>query len=272
MPGNRSAPRKLGRRWWKKLLTVPGIAAAAAFTTAVSWLAAQLLGDVRTRIEAREPLSITVKDNPAQTGAFSDHPIYGVIPADVRTTDSPGFGCAGFHDWLKLNKGVDAGDTKLQLIVQGKVAKPILLSEMRVKVLNKLPLVTGIPVSCPPAAEANHRPIEIDLDANPPRVKYQFGRKTFGFTVQSGETEIFNIVAKTTRGHYTWVIDLDIVIEGNQRTIEIGSPGGPFQTTARESADSWQWDYEGGWSASLDMPRADVPQKISAGRPLPPLQ
>jgi hypothetical protein len=272
VPGNRSSPRKQGRTWREKLLTVPGIAAAAAFTTAVSWLATQLLGDLRTRIEVREPLSVTVKDNPARIGGFSDQPIYGVIPADVRTTGSPGPGCAGFRDWLKLNKGVDAGDTKLQLIVQGKVAKPILLSEMRVKVLHKLPLVTGIPVSCPPAAEANYRPIEIDLDANPPRVKYQFGKKTFGFTVQPGETEPFNIVAKTTRGHYIWVIELDIVVEGNQRTIEIGSPGGPFETTARQSTDNWEWDYEGGWSASLDTPRAGVPEKISAGTPLPPLK
>jgi hypothetical protein len=227
---------------------------------------------LRTRVEVREPLAVTVKDNPARIGAFLDQSIYGVIPADVRTTGSPGPGCDEFRDWLKLNKGVDGGDTKLQLIVQGKVAKPILISEMRVKVLHKLPPVTGIPVSCPSAAEAKYRPIEIDLDADPPRVKYQFGKKAFGFTVGAGETETFNIVATTTRGHYTWLIELDLVVDGDQRTIEIGSPGAPFETTARQSSGDWEWDYEGGWSAALDTPRPGIPEKISAGTPLPPLK
>jgi hypothetical protein len=270
VPYKSSAPRKKKRTWWEKLLTVPGIAAAAAFTTAVSWLATQFLLDLRTRIEIRQPLEVAVKDNPARISAFNDQPIYGVIPADVRTTGSPGPGCTGFHDWLKLNKGVDGGITKLQLVVQGKVEKPILISEMRVKVLHKLAPVTGIPVGCLPAANANYRAIEIDLDADPPRVKYLFDKKTFGFTVQAGEFENFNIVAVTTRGHYTWLIELDLVVDGDQRTIEVGTPSAPFETTARRSDANWGWDYDGGWT--LDAPRPGIPERISAGTPLPPLE
>jgi hypothetical protein len=269
VPGKSSAPRKKKGKWREKLLTVPGFAAAAAFTTAVSWLATQFLVDLRTRIEVRQPLEVTVKDNPARISGFNDQPIYGVIPADVRTTGSPGPGCTGFRDWLKLNKGVDGGVTKLQLVVQGKLAKPILISEMRVKVLHKLPPVTGIPVTCPPAASASYRAIEIDLVADPPRVKYQFDKKTFGFTVQAGEFENFNIIATTTRAHYTWLIELDLVVDGVQRTIEVGTPGAPFETTARPSGANWQWDYEGSWA--LDTPRPGVPERISAETPLPPL-
>jgi hypothetical protein len=256
--------------WRKKLLTVPGIAAAAAFTTAVSWLATQFLVDLHARIEVRQPLEVTVKDNPARISAFNDQAIYGVIPADVSTTGSPGPGCTGFRDWLKLNKGVDGGVTKLQLVVQGKVAKPILISEMRVKVLDKLPPVTGIPVGCLPSASANYRAVEIDLDADPPRVKYQFDKKTFGFTVQAGEFENFNIIATTTRGHYTWLIEFDLVVDGDQRTIEVGTPHKPFETTAMQSGPNWQWDYEGGWV--LGAPRPGIPDRISAGSPLLPLK
>jgi len=257
-------------RWWRRIATVPGIAAATALTATVSWLATQMLGSLRTRVESREPLSLVVRDNPGRIGAFNDQPIYGAIPADVETTGSPGSGCTGFHDWLKLNKGVDAGATKLQLIVQGKVSKPILLSEMRVKVLQVMPPVKGIPVSCPTAGEANIRGIEIDLDAKLPRATYQDGNRPFGFTVQAGETETFNIVAKTARGHYKWVIDLDVVIEGDQRTIEIVGPGGPFETTARSSTGNWEWDFQAGWSAPADRPRR-VPERVAAGKPLPVL-
>jgi hypothetical protein len=223
------------------------------------------------RIEAREPLAVSVEDNPARIGAFSDLPIYGVIPADVRTTGSPGPGCDGFRNWLKRNSGVDAGSTKLKIAVQSKVSKPILLSEMRVKILDRLPPVIGIPVTCPTAGEVKYRSIAIDLDAVPPRVKYQYGKESFGFTVQNGETEAFTVVATTTQQHYKWLIELDIVVEGDQRTIEIGSPSAPFETTARQSTESWQWDFQAGWDASVNTPRAGIPKRILAGTPLPPL-
>src|SRR5262249_36343828 len=122
-----------------------------------------------------------------------------------------------------------------------------------------------------PSGEAMFRSIEIDLDAKTPRAKYQDDQKTFGFTVQPGETETFNIVAKTARGHYRWVIELDLVVAGDQRTIEISGPGGPFETTAMQSTTSWQWDYEGSWSASPGTPRAGVPDKVTVGTPLPTL-
>ena len=85
-------------RWWRRIATVPGIAAATALTATVSWLATQMLGSLRTRVESREPLSLVVRDNPGRIGAFNDQPIYGAIPADVETTGSPGSGCTGFHE------------------------------------------------------------------------------------------------------------------------------------------------------------------------------
>jgi hypothetical protein len=271
MPEADNAPEKRGKTWRERLLTVPGIVAGTALTAVVSWFVTQLVGGLNTRIEAREPLSIVVRDNPATIGGFSDQPIYGVIKADVTTTGSPGPGCTGFRDWLKLNGGVDAGETKLQITVQGRLEKPVLISEMRVKVLSKLPLITGIAVSCLPAAEANYRGIEIDLDNAPPRVKYQLGKKTFGFTVQSSEIETFNVVAKAANGHYVWVIELDVMADGKQRTLEISGPGGSFETTARQWTDNWEWDYQGSWSASLDPVRGSRPQNIPVGRPLPVL-
>ncbi len=271
MPGNRSASKKPAVTWRDKLLTAPGIAIGVAFTGTVSWLISQLLVDVRTKVDARNPLDITVRDNPAQISAFNDQIIYGVIPADVRTSGSPGPGCTGFRDWLKLNRGVDAGATKLQIVAQNTFSKPIQLAEMRVKILDRLPPVSGIAVACPPAAEASFRPIEIDLDTVPPRVRYQHGEKDFGFKIQNGEIETFNVTATTARGHYRWIIELDAVVDGKLRTIEFGSPSGPFETTAKPATGAWSGDYQDGWEASPSTPRAGIPERISVGTSLRPL-
>lgn len=268
---NRKVVKKK-RPWRQKLLTIPMVAISVAFTAAVSWLATQLLLDLRSKIDAREPLAVSVEDNPIRIGAFSDLPIHGIIPATVRTTGSPGLGCDGFRDWLRRNSGVDAGSTKLQLAVQRKIPKPVLLYGIRVKILDKLPPVTGIPVTCPTAGEVKYRSITIDLDAIPPRVKYKYGKKTFGFTLQNDDTEAFTIVATTSRQHYKWLIELDIVVEGAQRTIEIGtSSGSPFETTAKQSTESWEWDFQKSWTAPVNASHAGLPDRIPAGAPLRPL-
>jgi hypothetical protein len=256
------------QRWSRKLFSVPGIVATAALTAAAGWGATQFLSDLRSGLEARDPLAVSVEDNPARIGAFSDLPIQGLIPSEVQTSGSPGPGCGGFHDWVEANGGVDAQATKLQIVVQGKVPEPVLLSSMRVRVLEQSRPLTGIPVECPPAAEVEYRAIAIDLDAVPPQVAYQSGEKDFGFTLAEGETEAFTVIATTTEGYYEWLIELDVVVEGDERTIEIGTPDDPFTTTAAKPRDWWSWDYEGAWHTT---PRDGIPESVPAGKPLPPL-
>ena len=260
--------QKGGRPWSRKLLSVPGIVATAALTAAAGWGATQFLSGVRSGIEARDPLAIAVEEDPACIGAFSDLPILGLIPGDVQTTGSPGPGCEGFDDLGETNRGVDARATKLQIVVQGKVPEPVLLSAMRVKVLERSGPLAGIPVECPPAAQIEYRAIAIDLDAVPPRVTYQPGQEEFGFTVAEGETEAFTVVATTTEGYYEWLIELDVVVEGDERTLEIGTRDHPFKTTAADPTGWWSWDYEGAWHTT---PRDGVPETVPAGEPLPPL-
>jgi hypothetical protein len=257
-----------GRRWFRKLLSVPGIVVTAALTAAAGWGATQFLSDWRSGIEARDPLAISVEENPARIGGFSDLPILGLIPGEVQTTGSPGPGCDGFRAWVESNSGVDAQSTKLQIVVQGKVPEPVLLSSMRVKVLEHSRPITGIPVECPPAAQVEYRAIAIDLDAVPPRVTYQSGKEDFGFTVAEGETEAFTVIATTTKGYYEWLIELDVVVEGDERTLEIGAPDNPFKTTAAPTNKWWSWDYERAWHT---RPREGIPGTVPAGMPLPPL-
>ena len=262
-------PEGRPRRWWQGLLTVPGVVAVTALTAVVSWIATQAVSQVGSNLASRDPLALSIETNPSRIGGFDDLPILAVIPDGVRTTGSPGPGCEGFHLWVRGLGGVDAGSTKLQLVVQGKVADPVLISAMRVKVLERLPRVTGVPVQCPPAAEAQIRAVAIDLDAIPPRVTYRSGsNRAFGFTVQEGETESFNVVASTRRAHYRWLLELDLVVSGKKRTIELSDGGRPFETTPTTGRAWWSWNYRDAWS--LEAPELHLPTRtVPAGAPLP---
>jgi hypothetical protein len=201
-----------------------------------------------------------------------------MIPANVRPTGTPGAqGCDGFHSWVHANHGVDTGRSQLQVVVQGKVPDAVLISAMRVKVLHRGPPLTGIPVVCETQGEAQIRAVSIDLDATPPRVIYDAGAKPFAFTISNGETETFNILASTRRAHYRWTLELDVIVNGTKRTIEVRDKGGPFETSADSSRGYWSWDYQDTWILGWNPERAGrpaglkVPATVRVGTPLPPL-
>ena len=259
------------RPWWKRLLTVPGLVLATALTAAVSWGATEILSGIKSDIEADEPLAVSLETNPARTGAFGDKPIFAVIPRGVTTSGDPGEGCDGFRPWVNREGGVDARTTKFQLVLQGKVSQAVLVSALRAKILDDGPPVAGSPVVCPPAAEAQFRAVSIDLDATPPVVRYGSGLgKQFGFTVNQGETETFNVVASARKAYYRWEAELEVVVEGDTRTIEITDGGDSFQTTAAPGRAWWSWNYSNAWV--LTGPgAAGATRSVPAGAPLPPL-
>jgi hypothetical protein len=260
------------RPWWKRLLTIPGLVLTTALTAAVSWGATEVLSGIKSDIKSGAPLALSLETNPALAGAFADEPIYAVIPGEVRTTGTPGEGCQGFRGWVRRQGGVDARTTKFQLTVQGRVPEAVLISSLRVKILGRERPVTGVPVVCPPAAEAQFRAVSIDLDAIPPRVRYHSGEgKDFGFTVAEGETETFNVVASARKAHYRWEAELVVVVDGERRTLEIDDHGQPFETTAATSRAWWSWDYSGAWFGS-GPGAAGSARSIPGGTALPPLR
>jgi hypothetical protein len=143
---------------------------------------------------------------------------------------------------------------------------------LRVNILRRLPRLTGIPVLCPSAAEAQVRAVTIDLDRVPPRVKYASpGGAPFGFTVAKGETETFNVIASATKARYRWLIDLDIVVSGHKRTLRIDEGGEPFETTAAPHRGWWTWNYRDAWSLTTHSGSGSS-REVPAATPLPPLR
>lgn len=255
------------RKWWQRLLTVPVLVATAALTAGVSWAATELLKGARSEISPpAEPIALSVETNPAGTGAFADSPVTLVLPRRARIRGDPGPGCDGFRPWARAHGGVDAGATKLVLVVQGNVDEAVMISRIRATVLSRLSPLRGNGVECPPAGAAQFRALGLDLDREPPRVTYRSGGGApFGFTLANGETETFNVVATATRARYRWIMDMDFVVDGRKQSLRIDDDGRAFETTPSPRGPWWSWNYHDEWSGGSGKATRRVP----AGSPFP---
>jgi hypothetical protein len=263
---------KLKARWWRRILTVPGLILTTVLTTAVSWGVTAVLARVTSsRAVEHDPIAVSLETDPSRISGISTAGVFGVIPASVHTQGSPGSGCEGFHSWLNRNHGIEAGRTSLQLVLQGESDSAVLISAMRVRVLAKLALQDGIPVACPTAGEAQVRSISVNLDTTPPTVDYRSNSTgTFGFTLAKGETETFLVTASASRATYRWAIDLEVVIDGARKTLRVGEPDGLW-TTARPSGPHWEWNFRDAWSLVSPDSGSSVQKSVPANSPLAPV-
>jgi hypothetical protein len=237
------------RAWRQRFLSIPGVAATTAVTAAVSWGVVELIKEAQTSIAHGAPVAVSVETNPASVSAFAGQPIGLVLPAGTRTLGNPGPACDDFRPWARSHGGIDAGETMLAVVVQGKSDAAVLLSQLQPKIVSGPSQPKhGIQVSCPSQGDAEMRAITVDLDRGRTRYRSKSGAP-FGFTVANGETETLDIVARTRRATYKWVLKLELVVAGKKEELTIDDHGQPFQTTGGPSRAwwSWNWDYHGAW-------------------------
>jgi hypothetical protein len=248
---------------WRKLLTLPGVLAVAVLTTIVGWGATQAVSALQDSI--RDPLSWTVETNPALIGAFAGVPIDLTLPAGAQPPTGPGRGCSSFHPWARQQGGVDAGITRLQIVLEGKTSGQLLISDARAIVVGKQSATAGVNVSCPPAGEADLRALSIDLDSPNTRAQYESStNRKFGFTLGQGEIETFIVTATAKDAEYFWFLEITIVDGGESQTIRVSDDGEPFKTSTPRAEGAFEWNYEDEWAYINGATVVTVP----AGEPL----
>ena len=110
-------------------------------------------------------------------------------------------GChASASGWASGLGGIDARKTEFRLVVQGNSSLPVVLDGMSARILRRVVISRPVPVECGTAGNATVRSNQINLDAHPPLADYRtaYGTKPFAFTLNKGDTEIFDITAVTT--------------------------------------------------------------------------
>jgi hypothetical protein len=262
-------PRKQTQpRAWRKVLSIPGFIGTTAAAALISW--GINFAATSATATTGPPVTVTVLSDPGKLPYFGG--VGGaVLPSARSDAGNPGGGCTGFFRWAEHNGGVPSG-AEFQVVVQSATTQAVVLTAMRVKVVGRLPALTGPDVVCPSAGTIDFRPIFIDLDSTPPAVTYKYkGQATpFGFTLSGGESEVFEVTAMTQRAHYLFDLELDLIVGGQPQTITITDGGRPFQATS--SADNgivWEWNYQNAWEG-FTVPANKSVGTVPVGHPFPP--
>ena len=146
---------------------------------------------------------------------------------------------------------MDADVTKVQVIVEG-TAERVTIDSMEIDVQHRAEPLRGAHALCQVGgASASPREILVELDPNPPRVRYfsQGGdpSEPFLFTLGKDEAETFRIYAVAAACYCEWVASLHYVVDGKRMTLAIDDGGEPFRTTGSRDAQNYIWS-EGAWS------------------------
>lgn len=256
---------------WQRWLTIPNLILTTLVTTVVTVGASWAVNQYLTRTVAGEPVKVFVETDPARMSGVSASGRPAIIPSDVQTHGTPGQGCAGFHSWVVDNHGVDAGSTVLQFTAQSASDKAVLIQSVQVKIIETSPSMSGIAVTCPSAGNAQIHAISIDLDATTPTAVFTSTAPDAAnaFNLAKGETESFVVKATAAKATYRWNLKLNLVVDGQPKSIDVGGTAG-FTTTVGPAPDeAWEWDY--GEKNEWNHYGPD-PETISASSPLRPIE
>ncbi|MEO3787180.1 hypothetical protein ABGB12_27970 [Actinocorallia sp. B10E7] len=252
-----SSASSKGTRLREFLKTAPGLIAVTVLTTVVgagATLAFTAATDFfKKRDLAEKPVTISVETNPFKIADFADFGASVVAPPGLRNGGTgPGEGCSGFTDWATAGGGIDAGISRLRVVVEARGDKQVHLVQMRVVIDEATDPADGEILICPSASATSSRALEIDLDNPIGKVNY-YNEKgdPFGFVVGKDDSEVFLIEAKTKKHQYKWHLALSTILDGRSQEIRIDNAGRPFETTPwPTSAESWSWDWSHSWLQS----------------------
>ncbi len=187
------------------------------------------------------PIAINVVSNPATVPAWGNEVFSFVMPAEAHPTTPPPINCPSVVDWAHANGGVDQEATRVRLVVQGASDKGVLIEGMRARIISRsaTPAPGGISMTCGGSqGVVTPRQVVMDLDTKESSAEYATkvdGRlPLFGFTLQRGETEVFELTA-TTKGTVEWVIEFALVVGGEPQQVEVTNHGRTFRTTGFSS-------------------------------------
>jgi hypothetical protein len=180
--------------------------------------------------------------------------LFDQAPDDLPPVPAP----QDARGWARVLDGVDGGDMKLALTLQGTSGEAVVLNGLHVRVLGRnAPLAWGaysMGSGC--GGGITPQTFDIDLDDSRPRTKPVAGEdagvavpaKDFPYRVSSTDVEVFHLDAHVEGHDVTWYLELEWTSGGRSGMLRIDDGGKPFRTsslTARPSyyyrSDTAQW-------------------------------
>lgn len=243
------------RRSWaelsleKKLSIVVVPLVVAAIGAGVPLLAADGGGETVSRSDDGGADSTRKAPVAASVIPDTEPPITMIVPSGRTEGSSPGPDCDSFRAWALKIGGVDAGRTRFRLLVQSNTHDPVFVAGLRARISSKQPPASGVVVTCPAQAGLSERRVRIDLDKSSEGQYVRSGREQpFNFVLSRGESEVFNVTAKTRQNAFRWVLQVDAVVAGTHKVITVTERGKPFATSAYDrNGGAYYWNYADAW-------------------------
>ncbi|MFH9835818.1 helix-turn-helix domain-containing protein [Streptomyces sp. NPDC017201] len=166
-------------------------------------------------------------------------------PDDVPPNPSP----QDRRSWARALGGVDGGDMKLALTLQGTSDEAVVLNALHVRVLGRNAALPWNAYSMGNGCGGGITPqsFDIDLDDSRPRSKPVAGEdagvvvpaKDFPYRVSSTDVEVFHIDAHVEGHDVTWYLELEWTSGGRSGTLRIDDRGEPFRTSSLKTRPSF---------------------------------
>jgi hypothetical protein len=231
---------------------VAGILAAAAATV----LAGLLTGTVQDLLEPDEgkpeqvpfTTSTEVVDFNCESSWWVPH-----APSEIAFEESIIVDPPQWPAYDLAEGGAPASTSSVILTVQGRTETAVVLTDLKVRVVERRPVPTGNVLDDPCGDVGTFRSMSVDLDAEPPRVEAEFDKDIldlyrenvppaerrpirFPYQVRASAPETFWIFASTADCDCDWVVDLSWQSGGRSGTEVIDDGGDPFRTVSEAGA------------------------------------
>jgi hypothetical protein len=160
----------------------------------------------------------------------------------------------GWQDWSDGSDGVAASALgaggRVQLSLQGRSATQVVLTDMKVRVLERRPPMTGTLLSMGCGDQWAYRWLEVDLDKDPPKVipTFQFEAYmpdspsfepkpiSFPYRVAESDAETFIVNTQTKDCDCSWVVDVYWSSAGESGVLTVDDDGTAFRTSSGKNA------------------------------------
>jgi len=136
----------------------------------------------------------------------------------------------GIDQWALANGGYDVGMTQIRLVVQG-IDKPVTIVNARARILGRVPVPTNTLIIELPQGGGDTIKTDLDLDKTNEASATYFANHSI--SLQPGESATIDLNAAVTQSAVVWDLVLDVVVEGEHRTVTVTrGPGLHFRTAA----------------------------------------
>lgn len=238
-----------------------GPRAVRRFTNGVKWAVGIVVGAILAATggaiyatvseTVTDPVDVVVSTDPSvfEAGEPLWTPYFYYLPISAEELGRPPEDCRARRSWAFDRGGADADETRLTVTLLGQRSAEVSIRNLRVEVLSRKPLDDGVVAACPVggASKETHG-FAVDLGTARRSATVTFTDPRTGdssrvrLTLAEGESEELDVLALTmVQGVVEWRLLLDIVADGELRTIAIDDDGEPFRTAGTGGLPMFRW-------------------------------